>query len=214
MDVPYSKRYVLDSVTADPASVSGEYKTQYKVTFDLSGVSGDSSGNVLTITGVGSYDEESLPVSLWRDDTSTVYFSYESQIDSNSVDTQYVLDSDPGSSLTVSGQATVVGVYKAQYKVIFDQTGVNSGFSGTILDIDEASYGVSTLPESFWTDDNSVINFEYYSPLEVASEVEQNVWVSTAGLSTDQTGSLFISGSGTVTGNYGTQYYLKLLTSH
>jgi hypothetical protein len=92
--------------------------------------------------------------------------------------------------------------------VTFDQTGVGSDVTVDIVTIDSTGYGYGDLPESFWWDDGSSHSFSYGSPLD-AGTGKQYVWTSTTGLSTAQSdGSFTVSGSGTITGVYKTQYKL------
>jgi len=89
--------------------------------------------------------------------------------------------------------------------------GVGSDFTGTVVTIDSVNYGVATLPQSFWWDTGTVHTFAFQSPLTVNGK--RYVWTSTTGLSSVQSGSITVTTSGSVTGNYKTQYYLTLATS-
>jgi len=103
-----------------------------------------------------------------------------------------------------------IGFHRA-YPITFDQTGVGSDFTGTVVTIDTVEYGVSALPVSFWWRENSVHTFSFASPL-VPLLGKQYVWTSTTGLSTLQSDTLTIIDEGSVTGNYKTQYYLTVKT--
>jgi hypothetical protein len=105
---------------------------------------------------------------------------------------------------------TVTANYVVQYYVTFAQTGVSSDFTGTIVTIDGHDYAGTDLPISFWWDTSSMHSFAFQSPLVVTDNVKQYVWTSTTGLSTLQSDSIEITSSGTVTGNYGTQYFLTI----
>jgi hypothetical protein len=70
------------------------------------------------------------------------------------------------------------------------------------------NYGASALPDSFWYDSGSSHSFAYEYSLVVTAEQEQYAWSSTTGLSSLQVDTIVISGSGTVTGNYLTQFYV------
>jgi hypothetical protein len=100
-----------------------------------------------------------------------------------------------------------------QYNVIFDQTGVASDFPGTILTVDGSSYGINTLPASFWWYNGSVHAFAFKSPLIVGSGAKQYDWISTNGLPTLQSGSINVTASGSVTGNYVTKMHDVAVTS-
>ncbi len=115
---------------------------------------------------------------------------------------------------TATEEGVVVGTYKTQYLVTFDQVGVGSDFTGAVLTVDGVDYAVTGLPVSFWWDEGSTHSFSYSSPLVVASNAKQYVYTSTSGLSSAQSDSSFVvTASGSITGNYKTQYYLTMLVS-
>jgi hypothetical protein len=92
------------------------------------------------------------------------------------------------------------------HKVTFAVTGVSSDFTGPVLIVDGTSYPVTDLPVSFWWDDTTTHTFSYQSPLTLGS-CKRYVWVSTTGLSTEQSDSSFTATvSGTITGNYKSQH--------
>jgi hypothetical protein len=106
-----------------------------------------------------------------------------------------------------------IGIAGLLSNVTFNQTGVTGDFEGAVLAINGENYGLSSLPISFWALKGSEISFDYKSPLVSTPENKRFVWNSTTGLSSLQSGFLTVSSSGTVTGNYESQYYLKLTTS-
>jgi hypothetical protein len=118
--------------------------------------------------------------------------------------------SDPTRSPTnvsMDAAKTVTANYVAQYKVTFDQTGVGSDFTTTIVTIDLVNYNRTQLSVTFWLDNATSHDFAFQSPLVVTVNGKQYVWTSTAGMSTSQSGTLTVYSSGNVTGNYKTQYY-------
>jgi hypothetical protein len=94
-----------------------------------------------------------------------------------------------------------------QCNITFDKTGVGSDFLGTIVNIDGLNYNISTLPASFWWYNGSTHSFAFQSPLPVGSGAKLYYWNSTTGLSSSQSGSFTVSGSGSVTGNYVTKVH-------
>jgi hypothetical protein len=219
------KRFVLTGVAgpaspisvSGPLTVTGNYKVQYQVTFGQSGVGSDYTGTVVTIDSV-NYGVSTLPQSFWWDSGSSHTFAFASPlvVDPSK---QYVWTSTSGLSalqsgtLAVSGSGGVTGNYGVltKYQITFSQSGVGSDFTGTVVTIDSVDYGVSTLPQSFWWDTGTVHTFTFQSPLTVNGK--RYVWTSTTGLSSVQSGSIIVTTSGSVTGNYETQYYLTLATS-
>jgi parallel beta-helix repeat protein len=97
--------------------------------------------------------------------------------------------------------------FTLQCLVVFNQTGVGSDFNGTVVVIDGSNYSVSGLPASFWYDDSSTHTFAFQSPLVVGSGAKEYDWNFTGGLSADQSGSIIVTGSGNVTGNYVTKVH-------
>ena len=100
-----------------------------------------------------------------------------------------------------------------QYQVTFDQSGVGSDFTGTVVTIDGSNYNVSALPASFWWDNGSTHTFAFQSPSVVPPGAKQYDWNSTNGLSTLQSDSINITASGSVTGNYVTRVHDVAVTS-
>jgi hypothetical protein len=103
--------------------------------------------------------------------------------------------------------------FTLQYLFAFNQTGVGSDFSGTVVVIDGSNYNVTDLPASFWYDDGTTHSFAFQSPLLVGSGAKQYDWISTSGLLTSQSGSIFVSASGSVTGNYVTKIHDVAVTN-
>jgi hypothetical protein len=201
------------------SSIMWNWKTQYQVTFTQAGVASDFAGTVVVIDGT-NYGVGGLPVSFWWDNGSSQTFSFSSPLVVN-VSEQYNWVSSSGlttlqnGSISVTGSGGVTGNYsmETKYQITFTQNGVGSDFAGTVVVIDGTNYGVGGLPVSFWWDPGSVHIFAYQSPLTVTPDGQQYVWISTSGLSTLQSDNIAVTTSGSVTGNYKTQYYLILATS-
>jgi len=185
-----------------PKNAAADWKTRYGVTFSQSGLDNSASGTIVTVNGAAeSYSD--LPYYLWVDSGASVNYAY-GDVSSSAVGKKFVLTgvSGPGSPMTVTGPLTVTGNYETQYSVTFDQTGVGSDFTGTIVTIDGTAYSGNALPAVFWWNSNSAHTFSYASPL-IVNISRQYSWASTTGLSTLQSGTLVTSGSGSVAGNYG-----------
>jgi hypothetical protein len=95
---------------------------------------------------------------------------------------------------------TLTANYKTQHKVTFSQSGIGSDFRGTVVNVDGTNYALSGLPPSFWWDKSSTHTFQFFSPLTGSNG--RYVWKSTTSLSTLQTATITVSGTGTITGNY------------
>jgi hypothetical protein len=107
-----------------------------------------------------------------------------------------------------------VAVTTLQYQITFAQTGVSLDYTGVVVTVDGADYYVGDLPAAFMWDAGTIHTFAYQSPLVVLPNEKRYVWTSTGGLSTLQSGTILVSGSGTVTGNYETQYYLTVTSPY
>ena len=209
---PYTGTYYLVVKRATETTGSGTFNLTSSgpvyVTFSQTGVSSDFTGTVVTIDGV-NYGYSSLPQSFWWNNGSSHTFAYSSPLLVSANQKQYVLTGvNETSPLTVSNNETVTGTYKTQYYITFSQTGANSDFTSAVMNIDGSNYTVGTLPVGFWYDNGSSHTFVYQSPLVATAGQKQYVWTSTSGLSSLQSGSITVSGSGTVTGTYKTQYYV------
>jgi hypothetical protein len=206
------------TVTA-PTTITGNYQTQYQVTFSQTGVGSDFAGTVVVIDG-NYYGVANLPVSFWLDNSSSHTFSFSSPLVVNASE-QYNWVSSSGlttlqnGSILVTGSGSVTGNYsmETKYQITFSQNGVGPDFNGTVVTIDGTSYTVVDLPVSFWWDPSSIHTFAYQSPLVVTQNGEQYIWTSTSGLSTMQSDNITVTASGSMTGSYITQYYLTLVTS-
>ena len=184
--------------------VTGNYKTQYYITVDSV--------------------HDTPTASQWIDQGSSLTVSVTSPADVSEEGTRYrctgyTLDNNPpvadGSIsydfASIQSAHIIAFNWIAQCKVTFDQTGVGTNFSGTVVTIDEANYGVTgvnTLPASFWWDNGSSHNFLFSSPLIVNASM-QHRWVSTTGLTLFQSGALTVTGSGTEIGNYGPEEFIE-----
>ena len=204
-------------IISSSGSVVGNYKTEYYVTFDQTGVGSDFFGTVVTIDS-STYGVSGLPVSFWWDAGSGHNFSFASPLVINATK-QYVWSSTSGLStlqndpLTVTASGSVVGNYVLQNAITFDQVGVGSGFTGTMVTIDGTPYGVSSFPVSFYWTLGSAHSFAFQSPLVVTANAEQYVWTATTGLSSVQSDSITVTTYGNIVGNYKTQYCLTVQTS-
>lgn len=193
-------------------TATANWKTQYQVTFQYTELDSSASSTVVIVNG-SPEAFNNLPYSVWVDSGSAVTYSY-SNVSSSTTGKRFILVSVSGlpSPVTITNPAAIIGNYKTQYQVTFAQSGVGSDFIGNIVTIDGNGYGFGALP-TFWLDSGSTHVFTYYSPL-VVSLGKQYAWSSTTGLTGLQNGTLTITNTGNVTGNYITQltYYRVTFT--
>jgi hypothetical protein len=194
----------------EPKTVTANWKTQYQVTLGETGLDSAATGTVVTVDGSAKTSSD-LPFSKWVDSGSSVTYTYADLVTSSVSGSQFKLSSvtGPVSSITVSGATSVTASYKTQYEITFGQSRVDSDFAGTLVTVDGADYARSGV--SFWWDSGSSHSFAFQSQLAVGA-IKRYVWLSTAGLSTQQTGFVTASASGAITANYKTQYYLNVVS--
>ena len=204
------------SITMDSAkNVTANYKTQFLVTFNQTGIDDTANSYIVTINGT-SKGFTDLPFSLWVDKDNIVTYEYNSVVASIVSGKRFKLTHviGPASPITVTASVNVTGNYKVQYEITFNQFGVSSDYSGTVVTVDGNNYTSSDLPFSFWWDEGSTHNFTFNSPLVVTPNEKRYVWVSTSGLSTLQSSSLTVSNSGIITGNYKIQFYFTVKSAY
>lgn len=193
--------------------------TKAQVTFNQTGVGSDFAGTVVTIDGV-NYTRIGMPLSFTWDIGSNHTFIYQSPLVVTANAKRYLWNSTGGpvplqsGNITVTTAQAVTGNYKTQYQISFSQVGIGNDFAGTIVTIDMTGYNHNALPAPFWYDNGTTHSFAFQSPLLANPDAKQYVWTSTTGLSVLLTGTLEVLSSGNITGNYRTQYYLTVASSH
>ncbi len=176
------KRYVLTTPAPSPATgftvsaavtVTGTYKTQYQLTFNQSGIGGDTTATVLTISTPISTTKTAaqLPFSDWFDASSSVTYSYSDPVASTTAGKRYALTTPaptPASGFTVSTAVTVTGTYKTQYELTFNQSGIGADTTATVLTITtpiSATKTAAQLPYSDWFDAAASVTYSYSDPV-------------------------------------------------
>src|SRR5262249_55277966 len=178
------KRYALVStdpsspvsVTA-PTAVSATYKTQYRITFNQSGLSSDATGTVVTIDTVDKGFTD-LPFAEFVDSGTSVSFTYADPVASSVSGTRYALVSvDPSSPVTVPGPTADTGTYKPQYRITFSATGLGGDTTGTIVTVDSAPQ--SAVPYAKYVDAGTSVSFSYADPVASTVSGKRYALVST-----------------------------------
>src|SRR4029077_17632041 len=110
-----NKQYVLTTPAPSPASgflvsaavtVTGAYKTQYKITFAQTGMTGDQTGTLVTVNGS---PQSTLPYSTFLDAPSAVTYAFTTPVTTSVIGKQYVLTTpapSPASGFLVSAAVT------------------------------------------------------------------------------------------------------------
>lgn len=205
------KRFVLTSVTGSsspitvtgPVTVTGNYKTQYEITFNYSGVGfPEYAGAVFNVDGT---DYAALRV-FWWDSGSTHTFAFKSPLVVTANVKQYVWTSTTGLStsqsglITVSTSGSVTGSYKTQYYL-------------TVT----SDHGTPT-PASGWRDSGASVTASVGSPVDGSTGTRYvcTGWTGTGSVPSSGTSTsvtFTITQASSITWNWKTQYLLTVQTS-
>jgi hypothetical protein len=161
---------------------------------------------IWTERGIKNNSTFSTPRNIICDNNTNATISNPENITNGNVRYAFNNYSVRSPTVKITSNMTVVLNYRTQYKIVFAQSGVGTDFNGTVATIDNVNYSVTTLPSSFWWDQNSTHSFAFQSPLTVTANTKQYVWKGTSGLSTSQNDTIWVSTSGSITGNYTTQW--------
>jgi hypothetical protein len=191
----YSSDALSGTFTTDPTTVVFTFDHQYRVTYAVTGCSS------LSVTP---------PSDEWVDSGSSgssLVDGFTPQVTDTGTRCNFVSDDRPSS---ITGPTTVTGTYQTQWAVTFYQTGVSSDFTGAVATIAGTGYDQSALTPGVvvFVDDGATVTFSFASPLSPVAG-KQYLWTDTTGLSTSQADTITVSASGTVTGNYKTQYQVS-----
>jgi len=196
------------TVPSGGGSVTGYYKTQYKITVTASpaeaiggtfDVTYTKCGTVYTLTG------QTTTWSDWADATTTVTVSNPQDIINDGTDTRYKFkEYDPSSSATMTGPKTITLVYKTQYYL----TVTTAPITGIDAPSGEGWYDKGTYA--------SISTDEYVDIVAGASRWRFDGWTTTdmaeiADPSSTST-TVLMDKAKTVTANYAIQYYLTVVT--
>jgi hypothetical protein len=183
-----------------PITVTGNYKTQYHLTM---------------FTNLGTVS----PASGWYDASSIVTIS--ATAPTAGTGEQYIWNGWTGSgsgsytgtnnpatnAVTMNGPVTETGSWTHKFQVTFQQSGLSSDATGTILTVGTNTYTYSQLPQtSIWVDDGTT--YSYTSAVPAGTGKQYFLTGVTGGLASP------IHSSGTATGNYKTQYYLTVTSPY
>ncbi len=200
-----------------PITETFYWYTQFGITFDDSGIGGDtSSAVVITIAGV-NYQQSQLPYVAWYNSSLSVPYSYSSLVVSSSTK-QYMWTSTTGlqsarsTTFSVTQGGTITGSYITQYQITVAQSGLGSDTStNVVVSINGINYQKSQLPYAAWY---NATTFTYSFSGLVGGVGEQYVWFSTSGLSqTLQSNTFSLTTGGTITGTFSVAYQVTFTSS-
>jgi hypothetical protein len=211
------KRYVNTSTTG-PASpitvtanttVTGNYTTQYRVTFAATGLTADATGTVLTVGG-----SDTIPVSdlgtaaaeRWFNAGSNVSYSYEQVVGSSVSGKRYNRSSGPTPASPINGigaPASVTAGYTQQFQLTLATIPLAVGTSN----INGASNG-----DWFDNGTTATVTAQQDVTIGTGSRYHFSAW-SGGSTATTLSTSVTMSAPRSLTANYSTQYLLTLATS-
>src|SRR5208283_127958 len=110
---------------------------------------------------------------------------------------------------------TATANWETQYQVTFDaSSNVKGDSSATIVTVNAVPEPATSLPYSVWVDSGSSVSYSFAGLVASSSaSTTQYRWGTTSGIDTAQSYILAVTGAGTVTGNYVTQYDLQFAVS-
>ena len=221
------KRYRWDTTTGDAAAqsgsvlvnaakaVTGNYVTQFRVSFDQSGIGGDTGTNTVVTVGGDAKAAGVLPFSAFHDAGSSVTFAYESLVQTAPASgKRYRWDTTTGDAAAQSGSVlvnaakAVTGNYVTQFRVSFDQSGIGGDTgTNTVVTVGGDAKAAGVLPFSAFHDAGSSVTFAYESLVQTApASGKRYRWDTTTGDAAAQSGSVLVNAAKAVTGNYVTQF--------
>jgi hypothetical protein len=189
------------TVPSSAETVTANYKTQWQVTFQQSGLSSDATGTVLTV-GTNTYTYSQLPLTnIWVDDGTT--YSYTGTV-SAGTGKQYVLTGVTGLTSPIHSSGTVTANYKTQYQhTITSSPATGSGY----VTVDGSA--VTTPYTTPWWDSGSSHTIAANSPVTIVSGQSQYIYSSWSD-SGAQSHSVSPTTVTTYTANFQLQYYLSV----
>ncbi|MCP8307244.1 MAG: hypothetical protein H3Z53_03685 [archaeon] len=217
-------------VVTSPTTVTGNYNIQWRVGFDASSnVKSDGLGAIVKVDG--SDVTLPLPFYKWVNDGNPLSYEYYSPIYSsnNPTTTRYLWDSTSGTgsasgqtgqfgSFFVTSSANVTAVYKTQYRVKIDWTGLDAYATGKVVNVTiGGTPNIKNAGDSFfdeWIDEGTTVKYTYEDIISSSITGERYKLDYVTGNSTNASYYFGpISGSINETSNYKTQYNLTITAS-
>ncbi len=116
----------------------------------------------------------------------------------------------PGFTMVADSPVTEEAVFRGYITVTFSAKGLNSSAAGTVLTVEYGgtTYALqySNLPFTMSVPYGSLVSFTFSTQLKPSSGYYRWVWSSASGLSASRSGTINVTQSGSVTGNYAIDY--------
>jgi len=149
-----------------PVTVTGNYVTQWNVTFTQTGLDDSAVGTVVTVNGAGK-THANLPTSEWYGTGDAITYTFENLISSSTNGKHFsrLSVSDPSSPFFVSSAVVVAGNYGTQWNVTFTYAGLDDTALEFIVTVNGTGKEWADLPYSIWADDGSGFTYNYSNPV-------------------------------------------------
>ena len=188
-----------DPITMDgPKTAVANWKTQYLVTFNQTGLDANATGTVVTVNGSAKAFGD-LPFAWWVDNCSWVEYSYSVLVSSLDPNENFTLIdvTGPASPFHVGSQVTVTGNYQSQFQYYLDVSS-DYGTPGGIGWYDNGTTAYVTLATDIIDHGNGTRRvFTHWSG-------------DASGTDYSQSNPITMDSNKTAIANWKTQYYLDV----
>ena len=215
--VDANKRYRLASVSGPgtnapihaAATVTGAYVVQRKVTFAQTGVGGDATGTVVSVTdgsGTTNLSAAQLPDTRFYDDGAT--WTFQSAVAAGTGKRYARTSTASGVIGAAQENTTLTGTYKTQYALTFGASGLGADATGTVVTVDGVPKTRSDLPFADFVDPGTSVGYVYADP--VASTIGGTHY-SLSGVS-GAASPVTVTAASSVTGTYASVTQNQVIT--
>lgn len=184
-----------------PKRAIAHWKTQYYLALTV------EPEGAPDVPGGGWYDEGTL-VNLLAPEHSLELEGFRYRFESWTIDGEQALNNPI--EVCMSKPRTVLAHYIVQYRLIFNQTGLDGDAVGKALTVNGLNVTVAELPFTIWVDSGSTVNYCYAEVVECNVEGQRFTLESLTGPASPMT----IHEAVAVTGNYEAEYCLNVVSPY
>ena len=171
-----------------PITETASWTTQNLVTYA-------ATGNVMAVT---------LPPNEWVNYGSPATATFPPTVANQADDTHCIFINDNRPS-SITQPTTITANYQTQFKVTFNQSGIESDVKGTILSIFGSPENYSQLPAAIWVNNGAAVSFTFAN--NIPSTVSNKVYTLTG---TNATSPITIDMPTLIQGEYKPQFSSSL----
>ena len=113
-------------------------------------------------------------------------------------------------TIIMNNSISEIATWNHQYRVFVNQNGAGLDLTTSIVTIDGGGH---VNGDSLWLDSGSTHSYSILQEFLV-NQGKKYTWFSSSGLTTQQSGSIFISRSGSIIANYKTQNYVDVISPY